>query len=92
MLIELAPETGTTFATLNFSGEECSLPEEDPISGVLFLKDGEGKATVHAVKHLVEEGPLTALKVGTSSATLLGSAWLKLGGEHTNLAWAAMDA
>jgi hypothetical protein len=91
VLVETAPEIGTTLAVLLFSGEECSLPEEDPLTGVVFFKDCENKMLVHAVKHLWEEGPGTSLKLGSAPATLRGSFWLKLSGAHTGLAWAAMD-
>jgi hypothetical protein len=91
VLTEITPETGTEFAKLLFTGEECPLPVEDPVTGTLFLKDCEGKALVHAVKHLVEEGPGTAVKLGTSTATLLGSVWVKLGGEDEGSAWGGKD-
>jgi hypothetical protein len=92
VLMEVAPETGTSVATFLFKGSECILPEEDPITGTFFFKDCENKILVHAVKHLIEEGPGTSFKLGTSTATLLGSGWIKLGGEHIGLSWAAMDA
>lgn len=92
VLTEIVPESGTAFFFLHFEGSECSFPEEDPIRGVLRLRDGAGKALSHAVKHLLEEGPGTELTLGTAPVTLLGSIWVLLGGPHVGLSWAAMDS
>jgi len=59
---------------------------------VLFLKDGEGKAEAHQIKHLIEQGPLTSLFVGSDIAehlesSLIGSAWVSLGGTDKGLSW-----
>jgi hypothetical protein len=89
LLAPLAPST--KFVTFLFGGTECSLPEEDPITGVLVFKDCEKKATVHAVKHLLEEGPLSSIKLGGVASTLLGSGWIKLKNAEAGNAWAAMD-
>jgi hypothetical protein len=95
VLTKIEPEVGTTFATVLTEG--CALPESNPINGVLYLKDCEGKATVHALEHLIEQGPLTSLFIGKDTAEHLetsidGSAWVFLGGSHVGLKWSAMDA
>ena len=94
VLTKLEPKTGTTFAT--FLTEKCVVPETNPVNGVLYLKDCEKKALTHEVKHLVEQGPLTSLFVGSDTAehletSLSGSGWVKLGGAHAGLKFAAMD-
>jgi hypothetical protein len=94
VLIKIEPEVGTTFATILTEG--CALPEANSINGVIYLKDGEGKATVHALEHLIEQGPLTSLFIGKDTAEHLesaidGSLWLFVSGAHVGLKWAAMD-
>ncbi len=77
--------------------EGCDRPDVNQLRGVIYLKDGLGQATTHATKHLFEAGPLTALYIGAHSGKQLtttkidGSFWLKLGGTHSGLDWAAMD-
>jgi hypothetical protein len=79
VLTKIEPEVGTTFAT--FLTEGCSLPESNPVNGVLYVKDCEAlknekgealpcdkNALVHSVKHLIEQGPLTSLWVGKDTA------------------------
>ena len=95
VLTKIEPEVAGPFVTILI--KNCSLPEENPVNGVLFLKDCESKATIHELKHLVEQGPLTSLWIGKDTAehletSLDGSGWIKLGGAHTGLKWAAMDA
>jgi hypothetical protein len=101
VLTELLPDVvGGPFAIILI--KNCVLPESNPVKGALFLKDCEGFATTHKVKHLVIQGPLTSLFVGADTAehletSLRGSAWIKLGQtpagvNHTGLEWAAMDA
>ena len=95
VLTEIAPEVGTTFATILTEG--CALPEENPVNGVIFLKDCLGKSVTHEVEHLVQLGPLTSLWVGKDTVehletTIHGSIWVRLGGSHLGLKWAAMDA
>ena len=96
LLTKIEPEVGTTFATILTEG--CSLPEENPVNGVLYIKDCEKKGEVHAVKHLIEQGALTSLWLGKDTAehletSIIGSAWVKLGDDtkginHTGLEWA----
>lgn len=90
IVTHLAPEEGETFAT--FLTEECILPETNPVHGLLVVKDCEGKAEVHELKHLLEELPaLTTLWLGSDTAehletSLDGSIWVSL--ENDKL-WAA---
>jgi hypothetical protein len=96
VLTRIEPKTaGGPFVTI--LTEKCSWPTTNTISGVLFLKDCEKLATTHAVKHLLTQGPLTSLVYGAHSVehletSLDGSIWVKLGGVHASLKWAAMDA
>lgn len=94
VVIAVTPEVGTTFATLLFP--ECSLPEENPVSGSLFLKDFSS-LTTHSLSHLVSQNSLTSLTVGSDTAehletSLIGSGLIRLGGSHVGLKWSAMDA
>jgi hypothetical protein len=87
---------GGSLATIRFEGSECLLFLSTPVTGVIFVKDCEGKAEVLAVKHLVEEGPLTSLSFGSDTVEHLetsidGSGWVKLVGEHLNKEWRAME-
>jgi len=84
----------TTLATI--LTENCVLPEANPIWGTIYLKDGFGSATTHSFSHLIEQGPLTSIYVGVDSAehletSLDGTAWVRLGGSHSGLKWAAAD-
>jgi hypothetical protein len=96
VLTKIEPKTaGGSFATLRFEGE-CALPEVNKVTGTLFVKDCEGKAETFAVKHLIEQGPLTSLSVGADTAEHLetsidGSAWVKLIGEDAGKEWRAME-
>ncbi len=65
--------------------------------GSLTLKDCENLALTHLVEHLVEQfTPLTELwtisKTTEHKATLLGSAWAFLTGEHEGLKWSGDPA
>jgi hypothetical protein len=99
LLTKIEPESGPTgiFKLFRFEGIECPLPEDLIVHGVLYLKDCEGFATTHKLKHLVESAPPTALYVGAHSVKqlevtkLLGSFWLKLAGAHSGLEWSGMD-
>jgi hypothetical protein len=95
ILTKIEPKTGTTLATVLTS--ECAMPESNPVNGVLFVKDGEKLATAHNVKHLIEQGPLTSLYVGSDTAEHLetsidGSVWGKLGGTLKGITWGAYYA
>jgi hypothetical protein len=70
----------------------CPIGTSVPVFGELALQDCEKMALVHLIKHLVEPfEPLTKLFVISNTAehaaTLLGSAWAKLGGLHAGLKW-----
>jgi hypothetical protein len=84
------PKTGETFVTL-LMGAECVIGEEVPINGYLAIRDCELKAEVHLLEHLIEEEPsLTLLHVlDDTSASILGSALVRLVGDHTGLKWGA---
>lgn len=96
VLTKIEPEVaGGNFVTILTEG--CVLPESNPVKGVLYLKDCLKKATVHESKHLLEQGPLTSLFLGSDTAehletSLDGSIWVKLTGAHAGLDWASMDA
>jgi hypothetical protein len=87
-LVQLLPDTGETFVTMELS-KECPIGSKVPVIGKLFLEDCEGKFLTHLVKHLLQVGPLTELwtisKTAEHAATLLGSSWAKLLGTHTGL-------
>jgi len=87
-LTQILPDTGETFATI-FLGELCSIGEEVPVIGKAFLKDCKNAFLSHLLEHLVEVGPLTELwvisKTEEHKATILGSAFAFLGGEHKGL-------
>jgi hypothetical protein len=91
---KIEPETGTKFAELEFEAG-CVLPSPTTVNGVLVVKDCEGKAAEHLVKHLIVQGTGTSLFVGADTAehletSLVGSAWVFLGGEHSGLKWGAV--
>jgi hypothetical protein len=100
LLTKIEPIGGPTgnFVTLRFEGAECTLTELNQVHGTLFLKDCQGFATTHKLKHLVEDaGASTALYVGGHTAKklentkLLGSGWIFLTGAHVGLEWSGMD-
>ncbi len=96
VLAKIEPKTAEGIL-VTFRLEECALPENNLVRGVLYLKDGLGQATTHAVKHLVEQGPLTLLYVGAHSAKQLevtkidGSVWVSLTGADQGLHWGATE-
>jgi hypothetical protein len=96
VLTKIEPEVAEEgFATIRFEGEECLLPLSDKVTGTLFVKDCLGQAETFAVKHLVEQGPLTLLSVGAETAEHLltsidGSAWVKMTGTDARQEWRAM--
>jgi len=88
---KILPDEGETFAVIEMEAA-CPLGTKVPVIGELSLKDCENLALTHLVKHLVE--PFEALtklwtisKTAEHVATLLGSAWAKLGGVHEGLKW-----
>jgi hypothetical protein len=94
-LTEIIPDTPKTFATIVLPAG-CPIGTSVPVIGTLRLKDCENLALTHLVKHLVEEGPGTKLftisETAEHAATLLGSAWAFLTGEHLNLKWSGDPA
>jgi hypothetical protein len=91
LLTKVEPKEGTSLAVVLTEG--CILPESNPVHGSLFIKDSEGKAEGHNVKHLIAQGPLTSLYVGAHTTEHLetstdGSVWVSLAGVHKSLAWA----
>jgi hypothetical protein len=100
LLTRIEPISGPTgtIATIRFEGEACVLPELNQLHGTLYLKDSEGFATTHKVKHLFESSAAsTALYVGGHSAKqleitkILGGIWISLGSGHVGLPWSGMD-
>jgi hypothetical protein len=87
-VFSVLPDVGETFATIEMS-EECSIGEKVPVIGKGTIKDCEGLGLTHLLKHLIEVGPLTELwvlsKTAEHAATVLGSAWIFLTGEHAGL-------
>lgn len=87
-IVKLLPVEGETLAVVEMSAA-CPIGTKVPVIGKLTLKDCENLALTHLVKHLVEQGPGTELwtisKTAEHAATLLGSAWAYLVGEHTGL-------
>jgi len=94
-VIRIEPEVALgDFKTLRT--EECAIPEVIPVRGVIYLKDALGQVNTHVVKHLIEQAPRGTLYLGAHTVehlntSLIGSAWLKLAGEHTGLKLSAMD-
>jgi hypothetical protein len=90
-IISVLPDEGKTFATIILPAA-CPIGTSVPVIGELALQDCEKMALVHLVRHLVEEFPaltklFTISETAEHAATLLGSAWAKLGGAHTGLLW-----
>jgi hypothetical protein len=83
-LLELLPSAGTAFVTIEL-GVLCAIGNKFDITGKGFVKDGTNEGLVEKVKHLVEEGPLTALLFGSNAATIDGSAFIFLTGAHAGL-------
>jgi len=99
-IIKILPDEGETFATIRTgpaTGNECPIGTSVPVIGSLALKDCENLALTHLVQHLAEAfTPLTQLwtisKTEEHKATLLGSAWAFLTGEHEGLKWSGDPA
>jgi len=88
LVTKLEPKVGEIFAT--FLTEGCVIPESNPVKGKLFLKDCELHAEVHQIKHLIVQGPLTSMWVGSDTAEHLetsidGSGLISMG---LGLSWA----
>jgi hypothetical protein len=90
-IIIVLPDEGETFATIVLP-KECPIGTSVPVIGKLALQDCENMALTHLVKHLVEMFPaltelFTISKTAEHAATLLGSAWALLVGEHKDFEW-----
>ena len=95
-ITKILPDEGETFATIQLPAA-CPIGTSVPVIGSLALKDCENLALTHLVEHLVEQfTPLTKLwtisKTVEHEATLLGSAWARLTGEHNLLKWSGDPA
>jgi hypothetical protein len=97
-LLLVLPDTGETFATVEM-GASCPIGTKVAVIGHVTLKDCKGNVGFleHAIEHLVEVfTPLTTLwtisKTTEHVATLLGSSWSFLEGEHKGLKWAGDPA
>jgi hypothetical protein len=93
-LVEVEPKEGAVLATLA-TGEECLLDDEIALSGVVYLKDGEGKLETLQAEHRAEEGTGTELWVGKATAehletSLEGGLLVSLAGEYAGLQWSGM--
>ena len=95
-IIKVLPDSGETFVTIELPGL-CPIGTKVTVIGSLALKDCENLALTHLVEHLLEVfTPLTELwvisKTEEHKATLLGSAWARLTGEHEGLKWSGDPA
>jgi hypothetical protein len=85
-LIQILPVAAGPFATVEMGGE-CAIGTKVPVIGKLFVKEcSPNTLLTHLEKHLLEQGPLTALfaisETAEHASTLDGSEWLLLTGEH----------
>ena len=94
-LVLVAPDEGEKFVTLKMgkeAGSECSIGAEFLIKGEFFLKDCQEELLKEKGEHLLEEGPLGALKFGENPATLDGSAKVGLIGAHLGMTWSGVTS
>jgi hypothetical protein len=93
--IKVLPDTGETFATLEF-GELCGIGEKIPIIGKGLIQDSENLLLTGLVKHLLSFSSSSELwvvsKTAEHVATLLGGAWVFLTGAHEGLRLSADPA
>lgn len=98
--ILIEPSTaGAPLSELVFEGATCSLPTgvTEPINGVTWFKDCEGKLHTHLVSHLLVASTAhgKTMYIGKDTAehlelSLLGSALWRLGSTHAGLSWGAL--
>lgn len=92
-LVSVEPETGETLASFTL-GEECSLPEEIPIIGKIFLKESGGELGTEKIEHDFEEGPLTEMwaisKTAEHKATADAKLTFSLSGAHAGMKWSGL--
>jgi hypothetical protein len=89
-LLRITPEDGVFTHIL--LGEECAIGEELLESGVLTLKDCQGRFSVEQVEHLFEQGPLTTMTTVGVPSSFDGSFILRLAGPHLGLPWSGLPA
>jgi hypothetical protein len=86
--ISVLPDSGETFATLEF-GAECNIGSKVPIFGKALIQDSENLFLTFQVKHLLTFSSSSELwvvsKTAEHVATLLGGAWVFLTGAHEGL-------
>jgi hypothetical protein len=92
--VRIDPGAGIKFLELNFDSG-CALPSPTAVNGVLVVKDCEGKAAKHLVKHLIVQGTGTSFFVGADTTehletSLVGSFWMFLVETHAGLPWGAV--
>jgi hypothetical protein len=88
-LLELLPEVGTSFVTIEL-GALCAIGNKFAITGKAFIKDCQNEVLVDKTEHLLEEGPLTELFFGSNPASVVsGSALVFLVGAHEGMTYAA---
>jgi hypothetical protein len=81
------------FGVIKITGGECPLPQELKLTGsIVYQECAPNSLETTQEKHLLEPAssklfPSDVLKVGANTATLSGSVWWKLKGEHAFLAW-----
>ena len=90
-LVQLLPTEGTTFLTVEL-GALCAIGNKFNITGKASLKDCQEEGLVEKIKHLVEEGPLSALLFGGNAATIDGSAIVFLAAKHAGLTFSGHPA
>jgi hypothetical protein len=71
-----SPKTKTTFATFEYVGASCALEGIQFVTGKMVMLDPTGQD--EAASQLIKATSASTLKVGGSSATITGSALLKL--------------
>lgn len=101
----IEPDTGTEFTKVKFAGPECVLNAEYAVGGKVVFRDGLSDIATELIKHLIEEAPqklfnnqleegiilpLSSITFGNTTATLDGSAWLKLKAPNNNKNWSGL--
>jgi hypothetical protein len=76
VLATFSPKTKTTFTTIEYLGANCALEGIQPVTGKAVVLDPTGQD--EATSQLIKVTSASTLKVGSSAATLTGSALLKL--------------
>jgi hypothetical protein len=89
-LLEVKPVAPATAFVRVEMGPLCAIGNEFDFTGKAFLRDCLNEGLVDRKDHLVEEGPLTALKFGGNEAHVIsGSAFVFLKGAHEGMTFAA---